>query len=127
MKINSNNTRIFNPDNTNNNDIKDKKTSNSEDAPKSSSLQDRVEISGNTSSRQANTNRVTSAYSLHINTSEDTSAPVLTNVSQEASVSAERIEEIKEKVSQGFYDTDDVLNSVSKMMVNDVKKIDHNI
>ena len=126
MKITSNNPRILDPNEAYNKDNKGA-AKQAEETPKND-LKDRVELSGAATVRNQSGNRIGNAY---INngaapTDQSQSQPVL-NVSPETSVSAQRLEEIRDRVKDGYYDSDDVMNSVAQMMVNDVKKIDHNM
>ncbi len=89
-------------------------------------LRDRVEISGDVAVR-TNIAGKTNPYSEHSATVDSNSAPSLTNVSRETKLSQARLEEIKQRVNNNFYDSEQVIDSVAKLMFQDVKKVDQNI
>ncbi|HPG37913.1 MAG TPA: hypothetical protein PLP19_07085 [bacterium] len=89
-------------------------------------LRDRVELSGEQLVR-TNTSGKTNPYSENAGTTGDAGSTPSLNVSRDTKLSAARLEEIKQRINNGYYDSEQVINSVAKLMFQDVKKVDKNI
>jgi hypothetical protein len=108
-------------------DRKEKAAETNQDDPSSVKLRDRVEISGDSSTRTTISGK-SNPYSSTIVTDDTAiSSQNLTKVSSETKLSQARLDEIKQRINSNFYDSEQVINSVAKLMFQDVKKVDQNI
>lgn len=88
---------------------------------------DRVELSGEPVKRINYQDKKSNPYSDPVNRNESGVTRNINHISRNEKISPEKLAEIKEKIAKGYYDTEEVIDSVSKIIFQDVKKIDKNI
>ncbi len=126
MKINADNTNISPSDKS----IKREEPEKARDVENEESgrkYKDRVELTGEPITRINHIDKKSNPYSDNINNEEPKVSKNINHISRNEKISAERLAEIKKQIAKGFYETDEVINSVSKLISQDVKKIDKNI
>ena len=126
MKINANNSNISPSDKSIKRD-EINKTGNPEKENNGVKYKDRVELSGDSTNRTNLIDKKNNPYSDHVNNDEAKVSKNINHISRNEKLSPERLTEIKDRIAKGFYDTDEVIDGVAKLIFQDVKKVDKNI
>jgi len=126
MKVNADNANISPSNKSIDREIKDKaKELEQEDS--GIKYKDRVELSGDATAHTQKVDKKNNLYPDNVNNDESHISKSVTNVSQNEKISEQKLSEIKERIAKGFYDTEEVIDSVTKLIFQNVKKIDKNI